>query len=145
MWLPMFDEMGKAQNWNIQGYTKSGCYPVPLSKTDPDSSGSVRENGQSCDGFVVQTADELTDEYNVYIIVTASLGNCENYFFHDGSSASEKDKIETIDNMWQDWSDARKKVIVIGEVPRFKDIEAPTYIDTRPATINSDCSTSYEA
>lgn len=145
MWLPMFDEMGKAQNWNIQGYTKSGCSPVPLSKTDPDSSGSDRENGQACDSFVVQTAEELTDDENVDIIVTASLGSGENYFFQDGSSASEKDKIDAIDSMWQDWSDAGKKVIVMGEVPRFKDIEAPTCVDTRPATISSDCSTSYEA
>src|SRR5699024_5888945 len=44
MWLPMFDEMGKAQNWNIQGYTKSACSPVPLEKTSPSASGAELED-----------------------------------------------------------------------------------------------------
>src|SRR5699024_12646059 len=35
--------------------------------------------------------------------------------------------------------------IVMREVPRFKDIEAPTCVDTRTAKISSDCSTSYAA
>src|SRR5699024_3460640 len=59
MWLPMFDEIGEAQNWNIQGYTKSACSPVPLAKASPDSKGAEREDAQACDEFVVDTAEEL--------------------------------------------------------------------------------------
>jgi len=143
MWLPMFDEIGEAQNWNIQGYTKSACSPVPLAKASPDSKGAEREDAQACDEFVVDTAEELKNDPDIDVIVTASLGSTEGHFMEDGSSASDQDKISAIDNMWQEWRNAGKEVVTMAEVPHFDEIEAPTCVDTHPSSIATDCSASY--
>ena len=144
MWLPLFDEIGKAQNWNIQGYAKSACSPVPLDKTSPDASGAELEDGQACDEFVVDTAEELKNDPDIDVIVTASLGAGSDYYLDNGDTASDKDKITAIDEMWQEWHDAGKEVITMGEVPYYNDIEAPTCVDTHAGSIATDCSASYE-
>src|SRR5699024_11354006 len=46
--------------------------------------------------------------------------------------------------MWQEWRDAGKEVIAIGEVPGFGDIAAPTCIDSNPDSISTECAISYE-
>src|SRR5699024_1074269 len=97
MWLPMFDEMGKAQNWNIQGYTKNACSPVPLEKTSPSASGAEHEDGQACDEFVIDTAEELKNDPEVDVIATASLGGGSTYFLDNGKAASDSDKVTAID------------------------------------------------
>src|SRR5699024_11162304 len=67
MWLPLFDEVGKQNNWNIQGYTKSACSPVPLSRTKPDAGGSDREAAEGCNDFILNTAEDLAEDPDIDI------------------------------------------------------------------------------
>src|SRR5699024_1615184 len=140
----MFDEVGKQQNWNIQGYTKSACSPVPLNKTSPEDRGSEREDNQACDDFVVDTAKEIENDPSIDVVVTASLGSGGTYYFDDEEEVSDREKINAIDTMWQGWSNADKDVVVMGEVPHFDETQAPTCVDSNADTITDDCSISFE-
>lgn len=143
MWLPMLDEVGRQHNWNIQGYTKSACSPVPLSKTQPNDSGAEREDNQACDDFVLETAEEISNDPNIDVVATASLGGGGTYFKADGAVASDQEKIESIDTMWQDWIDSGKTVVTFAEVPHF-DNAAPECVESNPSRIAEECSISYE-
>lgn len=142
MWLPMLDEVGKHHNWNIQGYTKSACSPVPLSKTRPEDSGAEREDNQACDNFVLETAEEISNDPNIDVVATASF-DTGTYFKPDGEIASDQNKIEAIDAMWQEWIDSGKSVVTFAEVPYF-DNAAPECIEANPSSVAEACSTSYE-
>lgn len=144
MWLPMFDDLGKEMNWNIQGYAKSACSPIPLPTTAPDASGSTRERSEGCDEFVIETAEKLKNDPDIDAIATGSLGGTEKHYMEDGETATDSEKVEAIDQMWQDWADADKDVVVIAEVPYFNEIEAPTCITENENEIVENCSVSYE-
>ncbi|WP_343957768.1 acyltransferase family protein, partial [Yaniella flava] len=140
MWLPMLDKVGRENNWNIQGYTKSACSPVPLPKASPESTGEELETAQGCDDFVFETAEELKNDPEIDVIATASLGGSETHYMEDGDPASTDEKIEAIDTMWQEWHDAGKEVVTIGEVPHFDDIEAPTCVEENNEDVAENCS-----
>ena len=144
MWLPMLDKVGRENNWNIQGYTKSGCSPLPLDVTSPDDTGSTREDNEACDAFVTETAEALANDPNVDIIATASMEGGSDYHLSNGEVATEQQIIEAIDTMWQHWIDHGKKVITFTEVPHFGDIEAPTCVETNPDEAPAECTVSYE-
>src|SRR5699024_11137002 len=97
MWLPLFDEVGKQNNWNIQGYTKSACSPVPLSRTKPDAGGSDREAAEGCNDFILNTAEDLAEDPDIDIIATASLANTENFYLENAEQASDEEIINSID------------------------------------------------
>lgn len=144
MWLPMFDDLGKEMNWNIQGYTKSACSPVPLPKTSPDDTGSDRQLNQGCDDFITNTAEELKNDPEIDAIATASLGGSETHYVESGEAATDSEKIEAIDRMWQQWADAGKDVIAMAEVPHFGEVEAPTCVVENESDLAEGCSISYE-
>src|SRR5699024_601037 len=135
---------GKQNNWNIQGYTKSACSPVPLNKTSPENRGAEREDNQACDDFVVNTAKEIENDPSIDVVATASLGSGSTYYLENGEAASDSEKINAIDTMWQGWSDAGKDVVVMGEVPHFDEIEAPTCVESNADAITDNCSMSFE-
>src|SRR5699024_392942 len=128
MWLPLFDKVGKEQNWNIQGYAKSACSPVPLSRAKPDAAGADREAAEGCTEFVMETAKELAEDPDIDIIATASLANTESFYLEDETQASDAAIVESIGSMWESWNEAGKTVVAMGEVPHFSDrSEEDTY------------------
>ena len=144
MWLPMFDELGKQNNWNVRGYAKSACSPVPLSKTNSTAKGSEREVSEACDEFVFETIEGLEEDPNIDAVVTASLGSSETHYTADGEKASDDEKVEAIDQMWQEWHDAGKDVIVMAEVPHFGELKAPTCVLENQNNLVDNCSVSYQ-
>jgi peptidoglycan/LPS O-acetylase OafA/YrhL len=144
MWLPMLDNVGKEHNWNIQGYTKSGCAPVPLALTSPKDNGADREENEACDHFVTHTAEFLALNPEIDVIATASVGSGHDYYMTNGTLATDRQKIEAIDNMWQRWIDAGKTVITFAEVPYFSDVDAPLCVEKYAHEIATKCTVSYE-
>ena len=144
MWLPLFDKVGKEQNWNIQGYAKSACSPVPLSRAKPDAAGADREAAEGCTEFVMETAKELAEDPDIDIIATASLANTESFYLEDETQASDAAIVESIGSMWESWNEAGKTVVAMGEVPHFSDVEAPTCIAENSSDIAAKCTGSYE-
>lgn len=144
MWLPMLDEVGRENNWNIQGYAKSGCSPVPLAITSPEDTGAAREDNEACDEFVAETAETLAEDPDIDVVATASLGGGSDYYLSNSEVATDQQKIEAIDAMWQDWIDAGKTVVTFAETPYFGDIEAPTCVEKHADEISSGCTISYD-
>src|SRR5699024_9750647 len=143
-WLPLLEDIGKQNNWNIQGYAKSACSPVPLSRAKPDAAGADREAAEGCTEFVMETAKELAEDPDIDIIATASLANTESFYLEDETQASDAAIVESIGSMWESWNEAGKTVVAMGEVPHFSDVEAPTCIAENSSDIAAKCTGSYE-
>ena len=140
-WLPLFDELGKENNWNIQGYTKSGCTPVPLSSAAPETSGSGRDAADACAEFVTDSSEEFQQDADLDVIVTAASPTDRSFYDEDGKS-SEAIASQAVADMWATWEDADKEVVVMGEVPHFNDINVPTCIASNPDQLVEECSQS---
>lgn len=138
-WLPMLDEIGKQNNWNIQGYTKSGCTPVPLSSASPDTKGSGQEEAEACESFVSDASREFENNDDIDAVITAASPTDRSFYAEDGTSSDEI-AVDALTSMWQKWDDAGKNVVVIGEVPHFEELNAPTCIESNPNDISNECS-----
>src|SRR5699024_3467959 len=110
-WLPMLDEIGAQNNWNIQGYTKSGCTPVPLPSAPPSSDQEGEQKASECQQFVTETSEELKNNENVETIIMAASPTDRKFYDEDGSSSDEI-AIEALTEMWQEWDNADKEVII---------------------------------
>src|SRR5699024_9842717 len=53
---------------------------------------------------------------------------------------SDKLAIDALTDMWQDWNDAGKAVVVIGEVPHFEELNALTCIESNRKDVADACS-----
>src|SRR5699024_12475639 len=96
-------------------------------KTSPDASGSDREVSEECDEFVFDTIQELKTNPDIDAVVTASLGSSEKHYMENGETASDSEKIEAIDQMWQEWGDGGKDVVVMAEARHFGGTKAPSW------------------
>ena len=135
----MLDEVGKQNNWNIQGYTKSGCPPMPLTSSSPGDDDAETSDSDACHEFNVEAAKKFeTDEEIDTIVVAAAPTDRE--FYDESGSTSDDILVSALDEMWRDWEEAGKQVIVIGEVPHFRDLKAPTCISSNPEDIVDKCS-----
>lgn len=137
-WLPMFEEIGEENNWNIQGYTKSGCTPVPLSSAEPDADQANKKTSDSCTKFIRDASDKFVNE-DIDLVVTAASPVDRSFYNEDGET-SEEIAMDALNDMWQEWKDAGKDVVVIGEVPHFEDVEGPTCVISNPEDIVDECS-----
>lgn len=137
-WLPMLDELGQKHNWNIQGYTKSGCTPVPLSSAGPGTDRAGREESEACVDFIRDAAEQFHQE-EIDVIVTAA-SPIDREFYNEAGATSDAIAFDALHTMWQGWEDAGKKVVVIGEVPHFEDIEGPTCVLSNSENIIEGCS-----
>ena len=138
-WLPMFDDLGKEQNWNIQGYTKSGCTPVPLSSADPDADQAGQDASDACEEFVKDSSQEFQSSDDIDVVVTAASPT-DREFYNESGNTSEQIAMDALTEMWQEWSDADKEIVVIGEVPHFEELDGPTCIESNPEDISTACS-----
>lgn len=138
-WLPMMEEIGTENNWNIQGYTKSGCTPVPLSGTDPDSDQAQQEEADACEDFIDKASEEFQSNEDIDAIIMAASPTDRDFYDESGESSDEIAK-DALNEMWQSWEDAGKDVIVIGEVPHFGDVNGPTCVESHPDNIAEACS-----
>src|SRR5699024_2769204 len=119
-WLPMLDDIGKQNNWNIQGYTKSGCTPVPLSSAEPDADQASKDESEACEDFILDSSEEFQRDDSIDAVITAASPTDRDFYDASGNSSDEI-AAEALNAMWQEWDDAGKSVIVIGEVPHFED------------------------
>lgn len=138
-WLPMLDDVGKQNNWNIQGYTKSGCTPVPLSSAEPDADQASKEESDACEEFILDSSEEFQRDDNIDAVVTAASPTDRDFYDESGSSSDEV-AANALNTMWQEWDDAGKNVIVIGEVPHFEDMNGPTCVESHPEDVAESCS-----
>lgn len=138
-WLPMLDDIGKQNDWNIQGYTKSACTPVPLSSASPDADQATREDSDACEEFIIDSSKEFEEDETIDAVVTAASPTDKSFYDESGSSSDEI-AIDALDTMWQSWHNAGKSVIVIGEVPHFGELNAPTCVESNPDAIDEECS-----
>src|SRR5699024_561132 len=88
-WLPMFDDIGKKQNSNIQGYTKSGCTPVPLSSADPDADQAGQDASDACEEFVKDSSQEFQSSNDIDVVVTAASPT-DREFYNESGNTSEQ-------------------------------------------------------
>ncbi len=137
-WLPMIDEIGKENNWNVQGYTKSGCTPVPLSSSTPDEDQASQDRSEACVEFVEDSSEEF-QQSDIDVVVTAA-SPIDREFYNDAGETSESIAIEALNEMWQSWEDAGKDVVVIGEVPHFEELDGPTCVISNPEDVVEECS-----
>lgn len=142
-WLPLFDEIGKQNNWNVQGYTKSGCTPVPLSSVSPGSDQASRDAATACEDFVMESSQAFQDDPNLDLIVTAASPTDRDFYTSSGES-SEEHTTTALQEMWSQWDKAGKNVVVMGEVPHFGDMEGPTCVVSNPDDVMDECSLSRE-
>src|SRR5699024_518180 len=124
---------------NIQGYTKSGCTPVPLSSDAPETSGSGRDAADACAEFVTDSSEEFQQDADLDVIVTAASPTDRSFYDEDGES-SKAIASQAVADMWATWEDADKEVVVMGEVPHFNDINVPTCIASNPDQLVEECS-----
>lgn len=135
----MLDEIGAQNNWNIQGYTKSGCTPVPLPSAPPSSDQEGEQKANECQQFVTETSEELKNNENVETIIMAASPTDRKFYDEDGRSSDEI-AIEALTEMWQEWDNADKEVIIIGETPHFEELNGPTCIESNYKDIAEACS-----
>lgn len=138
-WLPMMDDIGKENNWNIQGYTKSGCTPVPLSSAEPDADQASKDESDACEDFILDSSEEFQSDDSIDAVVTAASPTDRDFYDASGSSSDEI-AAEALNAMWQEWDDAGKSVIVIGEVPHFEEMNGPTCVESHPGEVAEACS-----
>jgi len=138
-WLPLFEEIGEENNWNIQGYTKSGCTPVPLSGAEPDSDQAQQEEADACEDFIDRASEEFQSNDDIDAIITAASPT-DRDFYDESGETSDQIASEALNDMWQEWEDAGKDVVVIGEVPHFEDVNGPTCVESNPDNIVDACS-----
>lgn len=138
-WLPMLDEVGQRNNWNIQGYTKSGCPPMPLTTASPDGDGAETRDSDACHEFNMESAKEFKEDEAIDAIVVAAAPT-DREFYDESGASSDQILTDALNDMWQDWEDAGKDVIVIGEVPHFQELSAPTCLSSNPEDIATECS-----
>src|SRR5699024_6301787 len=138
-WLPLLEDIAEKNNWNIQGYTKSGCTPVPLSSADPDSDQAAEEDSEACQEFITATSDEFQSNDDIDAVITAASPT-DRSFYDDAGESSDEIAIEALHDMWQQWDDAGKDVIVIEEVPHFGEVNGPTCVESNPDDIVEACS-----
>lgn len=138
-WLPMFDELGQENNWNIQGYTKSGCTPVPLSTAPPETDQAGQETSEACEEFVLNSSEEFQNDDTIDVVVTAASPT-DRDFYDDNGESSDALAMDALNEMWQQWEDAGKDVVVMGEVPHFGDLDGPTCAVSHPDDIQEECS-----
>lgn len=138
-WLPMLDDIGKQNNWNIQGYTKSGCTPVPLSSAEPDADQASKEESDACEEFILDSSEEFQRDDNIDAVITAASPTDRDFYDESGDSSDEI-AANALNTMWQEWDDAGKSVIVIGEVPHFGDMNGPTCVESHPEDVAEACS-----
>lgn len=138
-WLPMLDEAGRNNNWNIQGYTKSGCPPMPLSNAEPGDDSAESRDAEACHDFNEQSSEELMDDPEIDAIVVAASPT-DRDFYNESGDSSDAVLTDALDNRWNEWEDAGKEVIVIGELPHFRELSAPTCVASSENDIETDCS-----
>lgn len=138
-WLPMLDEVGKQNNWNIQGYTKSGCPPMPLTTSSPEGERSETRDSDACHDFNIESSDTFKDSEEIDGVVVAAAPT-DRAFYDDSGSSSDQILTDSLDSMWQEWENAGKDVFVIGELPHFRELAAPTCVASNPEDIVEACS-----
>lgn len=138
-WLPMLDDIGKRNNWNIQGYTKSACTPVPLSNAAPDTDQAGEEESDACEDFILDSSEEFQESDDIDAVITAA-SPADKSFYDETGESSDKIAIDALNTMWQEWEDAGKNVVVIGEVPHFEELNGPTCVESNPNNIAEECS-----
>src|SRR5699024_3059651 len=133
-WLPLFEEIGEENNWNIQGYTKSGCTPVPLSGAEPDSDQAQQEEADACEDFIDRASEQFQFNDDIDAISTAAPLTDRDLYDESGES-SDQNASEALNGVWQEWEDAGKDVVVSGDGPQFEDHNGPTCDESNPDNI----------
>src|SRR5699024_3916895 len=103
-WLPMLDEVGKQNNWNIQGYTKSGCPPMPLTNAAPGDNSAESRNAEACHTFNQRSSEELIKNPEIDAIAVAAAPTDRDFYDESGDS-SDQVLTDALDSMWQEWED----------------------------------------
>src|SRR5699024_5678077 len=130
---------GKQNNWNIQGYTKSGCTPVPLSSASPDADQAGQDVSDACEEFIEESSEEFQTNDDIDVAITAASPTDKDFYDESGNT-SDKLAMNELTDMWQDWNDAGKDVVVIGEAPHFGELNGPTCAESNPDDIREACS-----
>lgn len=137
-WLPMIDEIGEQNNWHIQGFTKSGCTPVPLASATSDEDTAAQEISDACRDFVQESSQTFQDS-DIDMVITAA-SPIDREFYNDAGDTSDEIAMDALNDMWQQWAEAGKDVVVIGEVPHFEELDGPTCVISNPEDIIDECS-----
>lgn len=144
MWLTLLDDYGKANGWTIKTYTKSGCTPLDLSRTE-DAGTAASEETQACTDFVAESAEEIASDESIDVVFTAASRVNRTYYDETGNSGTDVTD-QGFDELWQRWQDAGKDVVVFKETPHFGDVEIdiPQCIESHPDSAAEDCSETVE-
>lgn len=144
MWLPLLDDFGKAHGWTIKTYTKSGCTPLDLSRTE-ETGTAASEETQACTDFVTDSAQEIAEDESIDVVFTAASRVNRTYYDDSGNSGAEVTD-QGFDDLWQRWADSGKDVVVFKETPHFgdADLDIPQCVESHPETAAEDCSDSVE-
>lgn len=144
MWLPLLDDYGKAHGWTIKTYTKSGCTPLDLNRTE-ETNTAASEETQACTDFVANSAEEIAEDESIDVVFTAA-SRVNRTYYDDANNSGTDVTDEGFDNLWQRWKDAGKDVVVFKETPHFGDVEIdiPQCIESNPESADEDCSETVE-
>src|SRR5699024_7647854 len=113
--------------------------PVPLSGAEPDSDQAQQEEADACEDFIDRASEEFQSNDDIDAIITAASPT-DRDFYDESGETSDQIASEALNDMWQEWEDAGKDVVVIGEVPHFEDVNGPTCVESNPDNIVDACS-----
>src|SRR5699024_6408100 len=98
-----------------------------------------QDASDTCEEFIKESSEEFQTNDDIDVVVTAASPT-DRDFYDDSNNTSDKLAMDTLTDMWQDWNDAGKDVVVIGEVPHFEELNAPTCIESNPKDVADACS-----
>lgn len=129
VWLPMFDELGQRNNWQVLGFVRGGCTPIDVGAANLPASNT---KPAKCQKFMHNATRVIAEDPDVDIVFQAASRAVRKD--NDGSNRSPEGIFtEHAESMWSQWQEAHKKVVIISELPHFNVLNMPECIENNGA------------
>ena len=126
-WLPALEEIANRNDLTVRSFTRSACTPS-IAERDTDGGGPQKRQSDICTESVRAVGERIAQDDSIKAVFTAASPIDRAYRTSD-EVPLEDPRIQGFTALWQQWLDAGKEVVAIGEIPRLAGANVPTCVE----------------